>query len=1431
MAINWNRIYKDNFFDVPATGEDTILSNLQKAPESRIDFDALEKGLDRFSDEPKPVDPFFQRQAERQQMQQPSQQPTLSLSPVLPGGQQFTPTLSQEGLFAPRMPTTRQQAQTPQPQIPEPQEQPRVRIHLRSISPERKTDVESRIQKRLEANQQAKLAIEAREQELERSRNLKGEELQAVLPQIVQLRPETLQAVNSIQTDDPYGQALFDQVVEIENMVLNNQAKELENKYGYDIRDLYDNENYNRAIQLASRESFTNIKRYNTIGKTKAITPVGRFLDRVGEKGTELLLGETIPQEFRTETGLGATDVAADIVGGLTAFAAPLPGTQISPLGTGIRAGDIVGERAARLGGRAGEIAATELGQRLIRGAATGAVIDVQQGIREGDSPEQLAKRMGTGAVIGAAFDLGLFGIEKGIRTLRPIQVLTEDAVDEAIEATTLRPEVKRQVKELAGNYTYKNTELIKAQNEFNEAITTVQNYFKTNELRVDEFNRIKPELGIDFDELYGNILKAEGIRVSDIVKGVGENQRLAARYGYSEFPDLELMGTPATRLPTQELDPTAIRGEPPIGDTRLPGERTIVAPEDVGIPQPEGAPTLRADVEQAPTFRADLDQPTAPRAEVEAEPRIPTDESINTEINRVEPEDFTTTNDTNLHGDRTVSSMEEHFNEATRAAQIRTNASQKIRQHQETIRESPRTSLDLQKMIDENPSLYSPIGDEALTQSARELISRYPEQSRNLILEGEYFKSDVEPFVAQNLYTSLQEAGRYDDALQVAEAMSRKFEKVGRQLRSAQMMKAMANSTPEGMGHNIRDMINKANKDLSRNRQIDFTADDLEYITNRMREIQDISDPSEQAFQTAILFKEYRDKIPTTIGQKISTFQMMAHLGNIRTFGRNIFGNTGMLGMEGISRAIAAPIDSVTSIITGRRAVGLPTGRELRQSVRTGVETGQDVLRQIRAGIDLEGGGKYDLPPQVFKDPVLGTAEKAVRASLQVPDEFFKGMYRDQTISELVRLNNLEAPTQEILGIAEDQARYATFQDNSLPARVLTDFKKSFNQVGIKDFGLGDLMVKYTRVPGNIISRGIEYTPAGLIKAIKASKNLNNSLAAQREFSLSIGRALTGTGLLSLGAIMQQKGIIDIPHRQKDLNAMMLDRGEGRIGYTINTSALNRLLQGEDPTPQDGDNLETYNWFQPVSAGLSTGAAIADQLSVNGDKIEVAERAMNRSFEELIDLPSMFIIKGMFYESLKKDSGFMDIASVPFTQSLAGFIPSPIRLLAQARDPYQREISGEDRTRQQIMASIPGLREDLPARLDPLGRPIEEKTGLRTLIAPGKGTELRQYPFSDKLRDIERVAGVTTQYPPRSAPKSVTYNKQSYELSQEQKNQYQQIAGNIINQEYTRILEDIEIDQMNDRELQLLIQRLSSVKKRARERAKRDLLIEILDK
>lgn len=586
------------------------------------------------------------------------------------------------------------------------------------------------------------------------------------------------------------------------------------------------------------------------------------------------------------------------------------------------------------------------------------------------------------------------------------------------------------------------------------------------------------------------------------------------------------------------------------------------------------------------------------------------------------------------------------------------------------------------------------------------------------------------------------------------------------------------------------------------------------------------------------------QDYLKPSLGKQISTFQTISHLLNLRTGNRNVVSNQVFDVVGGTIRNDVAMLpDAILGAISGRRVVGFQKSWGSKAK-RSGALEG---LRRswIEASLDIapdaaNSRDKYGTSRRTWKmignkgAQAMSTLEKAMGFELNVTDEFHKGSVMAETLESLARAVERGDITQaEAETWAREEALYRSFQDDTFVGGFLGNLKNLFNTVGvgnsgkklgklnIKEFGLGDLVQKYTQVPGALITRAIEFSPTGYLKAIyntaqfvKASKaekvkaqaaetaaaraeanpdrarQVRQAFRAkteaeqarvetnrlQRKAALAFGQATTGTGIIAAFAMLAAKGLLKRADDEDDADAKALKASEGISGTQLNLSALGRWIEGESPDWKTGDDLMSVEFLEPLNALMTVGALVAkDNVDASfWEKVgNYGGDSMEALYQSILEIPTMQTIQTVqsTVQYHDEDGALSLWAEIPFEiarGSVTGFIPSLIRQAAQASDKVYRETYGDKniwhQTKSSVQNSMPGARNQLDPKLDNFGQAKKlESTARNVLNAFVNPGSLRTYRQSTVSKELDRVYAATDDaniYPDRNAPYTTSYTQ-----------------------------------------------------------------------
>lgn len=561
------------------------------------------------------------------------------------------------------------------------------------------------------------------------------------------------------------------------------------------------------------------------------------------------------------------------------------------------------------------------------------------------------------------------------------------------------------------------------------------------------------------------------------------------------------------------------------------------------------------------------------------------------------------------------------------------------------------------------------------------------------------------------------------------------------------------------------------------------------------------------------------KDYVKPSMARRVATFQTMSHLFNIRTGMRNVVSNLAFSAVEAAANDISQIPDMVLGAITGKRGVGFDQAVFSKANWEGFMERYSKVQPELALDIETGENGKYGTGRRTNKmtgnllSRNLSRVERLLGYELNLTDEVTKGSIRAETIRQLQGfVDSGKMTMEEAIQAAEQEMLYRTFQDDTLVGNALSVLKKLGNtligfgdsgqtlgKMKVHEFGLGDLLTKYTQVPGALVHRSIEFTPAGYAKAIyalaMAQKNggiKNMSALQQRNIALAIGRATTGSGLIALFAALTKAGIILNADDEDDPDAKALRAAGGISGTQINVDALGRLIRGESADIQDGDELWGIEFMQPVNGSMTIGALLNNSKEGQNLAQRWLEAILHGTVQSIDDLSVMNTLRTIqnAIDYSQEDTlvgQAWDVVIELAKSSATGFIPSPVRQFAQGMDAYYRDAYGSKNPltqgKEQAMNAIPGLRQKLPTKLTNFG---EDKTyggstvqrWMNAFFTPGS---VRTYQADDtvqELLDLYYASGNEKIIPAKSAPYKIQVGNERYAMSAEERREYQTTMG-----------------------------------------------------
>ena len=584
----------------------------------------------------------------------------------------------------------------------------------------------------------------------------------------------------------------------------------------------------------------------------------------------------------------------------------------------------------------------------------------------------------------------------------------------------------------------------------------------------------------------------------------------------------------------------------------------------------------------------------------------------------------------------------------------------------------------------------------------------------------------------------------------------------------------------------------------------------------------------------------------PSTLEQ-IKTYRYLSMLSKPATPGRNLIGNMVSDPSDAVSNNIGVGLDILLSKYTGTRSVPVDKSyfsKAKRKgmgeaALKSYIEMGLDASVSNARGKYGTGGSRSYKMTGNFLERFLSTWEKYSNYAMVTTDQMQKGGIQAEAQRGIDALEAKGKVAKGALdGRAEEIARERTFQNDSKLAQATGIVRRGLNVFSIKDkqggrFGLGDIMLPFTNVPGNIASAAIQYSPAGFInagaevvKVLRKAKAGTLTAAEQAKAVTDFGRAFNGTMGIALFAVLAGAGVMNVAG-DKDKDKEALEKSEGITGTQLNLSALNRWIAGESTEWRDGDDLVSIGFLDPINAQMTYGALLADCYKEDG-KItfgDVTRENLSSIYQSVMDLPAMSqfqeIENSLKYSKADNDGGKLADATLRYGASqVTSFIPNIVSGVVQGvdgtvRDTYNGDTVWEN-SLNAMKSKLPWLRETLPAALDNWGQ--EKKyTGtaaenfLNATLNPGSVTKYRTSDVNQELYRLESM-NIDVKYPKKKVPSDVSRNGKDVDLTQDERRQYQMAYGQTAYDNIQKVIQSSVYKQSSDAEKAAAIQNLLEV-------------------
>lgn len=376
---------------------------------------------------------------------------------------------------------------------------------------------------------------------------------------------------------------------------------------------------------------------------------------------------------------------------------------------------------------------------------------------------------------------------------------------------------------------------------------------------------------------------------------------------------------------------------------------------------------------------------------------------------------------------------------------------------------------------------------------------------------------------------------------------------------------------------------------------------------------LEEFAQQTDQAGRDMVLNKIYQnvaDQVPSTWRDKWNAWRYLAMLANPRTHVRNVAGNVFFQPLRIVKDRVAAAIESGVSAASGgklERTKSFLASPALYRAAWADWSNVRDAL----------SGNKYDdvkseinSRRRIFRFAPLEATRTGNSWLLEFEDSIFKRITYADALAGYLQANGVTAEQlrsnivdSQLLSRARDyagqEALRATYQDRNMVSDKVVEVARALGPAG-------EAILPFKRTPANILVRGLEYSPAGLAKALTADLiQVKQGKMSGAEAIDHIAAGLTGSALFALGAYLFSQGIVTSGGGD-DENQDRLNELAGMQNYALNLP--------------DGTNV-TLDWLAPTALPFFMGVELMDSMGQSGNTADSIMTALKSISDPMLEL------------------------------------------------------------------------------------------------------------------------------------------------------------------------------------------------------------------
>ncbi|MEG2527124.1 MAG: hypothetical protein RSA62_07885, partial [Oscillospiraceae bacterium] len=593
-----------------------------------------------------------------------------------------------------------------------------------------------------------------------------------------------------------------------------------------------------------------------------------------------------------------------------------------------------------------------------------------------------------------------------------------------------------------------------------------------------------------------------------------------------------------------------------------------------------------------------------------------------------------------------------------------------------------------------------------------------------------------------------------------------------------------------------------------------------FEGITLDQTLLQEYHDASTEAERDGVMEKlkdDIASQVPSTWLDKWNAWRYLSMLGNPKTHVRNLVGNAGFVPVRMVKNAIAIGLENVAGVENRTKAVLsikdapliktafadydavseqiMSLGKfdnfagdiESRRTIFKG-KNGTNIVWKFLEGTKNLNSKALDFGDVVFAKTAFATSLSGFYKA--------KGISAEQLASGSVPLETIDSAR----AYAIREAQRATYRDSNAFSDFVAKLGKRHSDNPVSKIAnvLVEGVLPFKRTPANILTRAVEYSPAGLLKGLTSDliKVHRGDMDAATAID-NISAGLTGSGILAFGAFLASMGLISGGRSDDDKEAT-LDDLTGFQEYALNV----------------GGKSITLDWLAPEALPFFVGVELFNATSDKSEEGMTFTKVLNKLSNIAEPMLEMSMLQGVqaVIDGVKYSDGNIVVsigatAAVNYlTQGLPTLFGQAERIAEKERETtYIDDTSGIPTSIQRMLGKtankIPFVEYNQTPYVDAFGRHQDSgslgKKIFDNAINPAYVKNKNSDAVTDelyRLNDAKRLGRV-----PDKPKRKFSYDGKEYILTEEEYTKFSETSGAMTHKLMQTMLDKNAYDKADD--------------------------------